>query len=59
MTKTKGDKLAEKYNFKYDHVSESGNLVCKKISKKSIAALRADGYKVLKMPQGTFVICQK
>lgn len=59
MTKKWYAKLPEKYNFKIDHVSSIGNPVCKKLSKKSLAALRADGYMVKKMPNGTYVICRK
>lgn len=59
MTKKSYTKIAEKYGFKIDHVSEAGNVVVKKLSKKSLAALKADGYVVKKMPNGSYVICMK
>lgn len=52
-------KMTEKYAIKVDKVSDAGNLVCKKLSKKSLAALKADGYVVKKIPNGNYVICMK
>ena len=49
----------EKYGIKINKVSNAGNLICKKLSKKSLAALKADGYNVKKMPNGNYVICKK
>ena len=51
--------MAKKYAIKVDKVSDSGNLVCKKLSKKSLAALKADGYVVKRIPNGSYVICMK
>lgn len=59
MTKKSYAKMAEKYAIKVDKVSDAGNLVCKKLSKKSLAALKADGYIVKKIPNGSYVICMK
>jgi len=50
------DLIAARYGFKYDHISDAGNIVCKKISVKSIKALKADGYKYYRMPTGLVVI---
>jgi hypothetical protein len=57
--KTVSNALTRKYNIKVDHVSDKGNLVCKKLSKKTLAALRADGYMVKVLPSGSYVICKK
>ena len=51
--------MAKKYAIKVDKVSDAGNLVCKKLSKKSLAALKADGYVVKRIPNGSYVICIK
>ena len=51
--------MAKKYAIKVDKVSDAGNLVCKKLSKKSLAALKADGYDVKRIPNGSYVICMK
>lgn len=51
--------MAKKYAIKVDKVSDAGNLVCKKLSKKSLAALKADGYVVKRIPNGNYVICMK
>ena len=51
--------MAKKYAIKVDKVSDAGNLVCKKLSKKSLAALKADGYVVKRIPNGNYVICIK
>lgn len=51
--------LVKKHNFKIDRVTEKGNLVCKKLSKKTLAALRADGYMVKVLPSGHYVVCKK
>lgn len=51
--------MAKKYAIKIDKVSDAGNLVCKKLSKKSLAALKADGYVVKRIPNGNYVICMK
>ena len=51
--------MAKKYAIKVDKVSDAGNLVCKKLSKKSLAALKADGYVVKRIPNGSYVICMK
>ena len=59
MTKKSYAKMAEKYAIKVDKVSDAGNLVCKKLSKKSLAALKADGYVVKRIPNGSYVICMK
>ena len=59
MPKNSYAKMTEKYAIKVDKVSDPGNLVCKKISKKSIAALKADGYVVKRIPNGNYVICMK
>lgn len=58
-TKNPYSKMTEKYAIKVDKVSDSGNLVCKKLSKKSLAALKADGYVVKRIPNGNYVICMK
>lgn len=58
-TKNSYSKMAEKYAIKVDKVSDAGNMVCKKLSKKSLAALKADGYVVKKIPNGNYVICMK
>lgn len=49
----------EKYGIKINKVSDAGNLICKKLSKKSLAALKADGYVVKRIPNGSYVICKK
>lgn len=49
----------EKYGIKINKVSDAGNLICKKISKKSLAALKDDGYVVKRIPNGSYVICKK
>lgn len=49
----------EKYGIEIDKVSDAGNLICKKLSKKSLAALKADGYVVKRIPNGSYVICKK
>ena len=54
--KSKYDSIAAKYGIKYSHISDAGNIVCKKISAKSLKALKADGYRVYKMPNGSMVI---
>jgi len=59
MTKKSYSKIAEKYVIKVDNVSDAGNIVCKKLSKKSLAALKADGYVVKRIPNGSYVICMK
>ena len=51
--------MAKKYAIKVDKVSDAGNLICKKLSKKSLAALKADGYVVKRIPNGNYVICMK
>ena len=51
--------MAKKYAIKVDKVSDAGNLVCKKLSKKSLAALKTDGYIVKRIPNGSYVICMK
>ena len=58
-TKNSYAKMTEKYAIKVDKVSDAGNLVCKKLSKKSFAALKADGYVVKRIPNGNYVICMK
>lgn len=58
-TKNSYAKMTEKYAIKVDKVSDAGNLVCKKLSKKSLAALKADGYVVKRIPNGNYVICMK
>lgn len=57
--KSEEDKITEKYGIKINKVSDAGNLICKKISKKSLAALKADGYVVKRIPNGSYVICKK
>ena len=59
MAKNSYAKMTEKYSIKVDKVSDAGNLVCKKLSKKSLAALKADGYNVKRIPNGNYVICMK
>ena len=59
MAKNSYAKMTEKYAIKVDKVSDAGNLVCKKLSKKSLAALKADGYVVKRIPNGSYVICKK
>lgn len=59
MPKNSYAKMTEKYAIKVDKVSDTGNLVCKKLSKKSLAALKADGYVVKRIPNGNYVICMK
>ena len=59
MPKNSYAKMTEKYSIKVDKVSDAGNLVCKKLSKKSLAALKADGYVVKRIPNGNYVICMK
>lgn len=59
MSKNSYAKMTEKYSIKVDKVSDAGNLVCKKLSKKSLAALKADGYVVKRIPNGNYVICMK
>ena len=59
MAKNSYAKMTEKYSIKVDKVSDAGNLVCKKLSKKSLAALKADGYDVKRIPNGSYVICMK
>ena len=49
----------EKYGIKINKVSDAGNLICKKLSKKSLAALKDDGYGVKRIPNGSYVICKK
>lgn len=49
----------EKYGIKINKVSDAGNLICKKISKKSLAVLKDDGYVVKRIPNGSYVICKK
>ena len=49
----------EKYGSKINKVSDAGNLICKKLSKKSLAALKDDGYVVKRIPNGSYVICKK
>lgn len=56
---SKYDSMATKYGFKYTHISDAGNIVCKKISAKSLKALKADGFRVYKMPNGSTVIKMK
>ena len=56
MTKKSYVKLSEKHGFKIDHVSDAGNVVCKRLSKKSLKGLKEDGYVVKKIPNGSFVI---
>ena len=51
--------MAKNYAIKVDKVSDAANLVCKKLSKKSLAALKADGYVVKRIPNGSYVICMK
>lgn len=65
--KTEEDKVTEKkyflkpekYGIKINKVSDAGNLICKKLSKKSLAALKDDGYVVKRIPNGSYVICKK
>lgn len=59
MAKNSYAKMTEKYGIKVDKVSDAGNLICKKLSKKSLAALKADGYVVKRIPNGNYVICMK
>ena len=59
MAKNSYAKMTEKYSIKVDKVSDAGNLICKKLSKKSLAALKADGYVVKRIPNGSYVICMK
>lgn len=59
MAKNSYAKMTEKYSIKVDKVSDAGNLVCKKLSKKSLASLKADGYVVKRIPNGNYVICMK
>lgn len=59
MPKNSYAKMTEKYAIKVDKVSDAGNLICKKLSKKSLAALKADGYVVKRIPNGNYVICMK
>ena len=59
MPKNSYAKMTEKYSIKVDKVSDAGNLICKKISKKSLAALKSDGYVVKRIPNGNYVICMK
>ena len=59
MAKNSYAKMTEKYSIKVDKVSDAGNLICKKLSKKSLAALKADGYVVKRIPNGNYVICMK
>ena len=49
----------EKYGIKIDKVSDAGNLICKTLSKKCLAALKDDGYVVKRIPNGSYVICMK
>lgn len=44
---------------KYDKVTDKGNVVCKKLSKKSLKELKEAGYKVMRIPNGSYVICHK
>ena len=44
---------------KYDKISEAGNVVCKKLSKKDLAAVKKAGYSVKRIPSGSFVILHK
>ena len=53
---TDNDFLAKSFGFKYDKVSDKGNLVCKKLSKKSLKALKDHGYKVYQLPSKIFVV---
>lgn len=59
MAKNSYAKMTEKYSIKVDKVSDAGNIVCKNLSKKSLAALKADGYVVKRIPNGNYVICMK
>lgn len=59
IPKNSYSKMTEKYAIKVDKVSDAGNLVCKKLSKKSLSALKADGYVVKRIPNGNYVICMK
>ena len=59
MPKNSYAKMTQKYAIKVDKVSDAGNLICKKLSKKSLAALKADGYVVKRIPNGNYVICMK
>lgn len=49
-------KWYEKLGIKYDNVTVKGNVVCKKLSKKDLAAVKAAGFKVTRIPNGSFVI---
>lgn len=49
----------DELGIKYDKVTEAGNVVCKKLSKKNLAALKAEGYNVKRIPNGSYVICHK
>lgn len=44
---------------KIDHVTENNNVVVKKISAKSLKAVKAAGFKTRKMPSGIIVILHK
>lgn len=44
---------------KYDKVTAAGNIVCKKLSKKNLTTLKAAGYTVKRIPNGSYVICHK
>ena len=44
---------------KVEKITANGNIVCKKISKKDLAAVKAAGYSVKRIPNGSFVICHK
>lgn len=56
MKITQNDVFAKNFGFKYDKVSDKGNLVCKKLSKKSLKALKDHGYKVYQLPSKIFVV---
>lgn len=53
------DLAAASYGFKYDKISEKGNAVCKKLSAKALKALKAAGFKVGRIPNGSYVIHTK
>ena len=53
------DLAAENFGFKYDKISAKGNIVCKKLSAKSLKAIKAAGIKVGRIPNGSYVIYNK
>ena len=59
MAKKKVVAWYEGLNIKFDHVTAKGNLVCKKLTKKDISAIKAGGHRIRKIPSGHFVISEK